>query len=132
MIFPQMYRIRQKFDNTTINDIRKEVLEQLSRLPWNQIQPGHRVAIAAGSRGIANFADILKAIVEFLKSLDARPFIFPAMGSHGRDDERPGTHLLKMLDSSSQDDVHIGDAATSRRQSDGLAPLNALAQRKAG
>ena len=83
MKFPKMYRIRQQFDNTTLNDIRKEVWEQLSKLSWNQIQPGHSVAIAAGSRGIANFAEILKAIVEFLKSLDARPFIFPAMGSHG-------------------------------------------------
>jgi len=83
MKFPKMYRIRQQFDNTTLNDIREEVWEQLSKLSWNKIQPGHSVAIAAGSRGIANFAEILKAIVEFLKSLDARPFIFPAMGSHG-------------------------------------------------
>ena len=78
-----MYRIRQQFDNTTLNDIRKEVLEQLSKLSWNQVQPGHSVAIAAGSRGIANIAEVLKSVVAFFKALDARPFIFPAMGSHG-------------------------------------------------
>jgi hypothetical protein len=50
------------------------------------------------------------------------------MASHGRDDEWPGTHLLKMLDSGSQDDVHVGDTATSRCQSNGLARLDALAQ----
>ena len=41
------------------------------------------MAITGGSRGIANIADILKAVVEHIKSFDAQPFIFPAMGSHG-------------------------------------------------
>jgi hypothetical protein len=78
-----MYRIRQHFDNTSVKDITKTVQEELRQLSWDKIRPGNRVAIAAGSRGIANFGEILKAVVEFLKSLDARPFIFPAMGSHG-------------------------------------------------
>jgi hypothetical protein len=47
------------------------------------VKPGQSVAITAGSRGVANIAVILKAAVEFLKSLGATPFIFPAMGSHG-------------------------------------------------
>jgi hypothetical protein len=59
------------------------VRAELGGLSWSAIQPGHRVAIAAGSRGIADIAEILGAIVEFLKSLDADPFLFPAMGSHG-------------------------------------------------
>jgi hypothetical protein len=83
MNFPKMYRIRQHFDNTAVNDIKKAVWEQLSALSWNQIQPGHCVAIAVGSRGIANIAEIVKSVVEFFKSLHAQPFIFPAMGSHG-------------------------------------------------
>ena len=41
------------------------------------------MAITAGSRGIADIAEILAAIVEFLKSLQADPFLFLAMGSHG-------------------------------------------------
>jgi len=83
MNFPKMYRIRQQFDNTTVSDIRKTVLEQLSGLSWDQIQPGHSVAVAVGSRGMANLAEIIKTVVEFFKSLNAKPFIFPAMGSHG-------------------------------------------------
>jgi uncharacterized protein (DUF362 family) len=83
MNFPKMYRIRQHFDNTTVSDIRKTVLEQLSGLSRDQIQPGHSVAVAVGSRGMANLAEIIKTVVEFLKSLNAKPFIFPAMGSHG-------------------------------------------------
>ena len=41
------------------------------------------MAITAGSRGIANIAAIMRAIVEHLQRLGAQPFIVPAMGSHG-------------------------------------------------
>jgi len=41
------------------------------------------VTITAGSRGIADIAVILKAIVEFLKKLETEPIISPTMGSHG-------------------------------------------------
>ena len=39
--------------------------------------------IGAGSRGIANIARIVKATVEFVRGCGAKPFIVPAMGSHG-------------------------------------------------
>jgi len=78
-----MYHIRQRFDDTRVKDIRATVKTELGGLPWSAIQPGQRVAITAGSRGIADIAEILGAIVEFVKSLDADPFLFPAMGSHG-------------------------------------------------
>jgi len=83
MNLPRMYRIRQRFADAKVKNIRETVRSELDRLSWSAIQPGHRVAITAGSRGIANIAEILGAIVEFLKSLDADPFLFPAMGSHG-------------------------------------------------
>src|SRR5210317_1427516 len=83
MNLPKMYRIRQRFADAKVKDIRETVRSELDRLSWSAIQPGHRVAITAGSRGIADIAEILGAIVEFLKSLDADPFLFPAMGSHG-------------------------------------------------
>ena len=48
-----------------------------------RIAPGDRVAITAGSRGIANIKAIVKAIVDYVKQLGGEPFIVPAMGSHG-------------------------------------------------
>ena len=48
-----------------------------------KIKPGQTVAVTAGSRGIANIQHIIKAAVEHLKRLGARPFIVPSMGSHG-------------------------------------------------
>ena len=83
MNLPKMYRIRQRFDNTKVKDIRETIKAELGGLSWSAIQPGQRVAITGGSRGIAHIAEILGAIVEFLKALEAEPFIFPAMGSHG-------------------------------------------------
>jgi uncharacterized protein (DUF362 family) len=83
MKLPKIYRIRQRFDDTRVKDIREMVRAEMGGLSWSAIQPGHRVAITAGSRGIADIAEILEAIVKFLKSLGPDPFLFPAMGSHG-------------------------------------------------
>ena len=83
MKFPKMYRVRQRFDDTKVEDIGQAVDAELGRLSLTGIKPGQRVAITGGSRGIADIADILKAVVDHIKSFDAQSFIFPAMGSHG-------------------------------------------------
>ncbi len=48
-----------------------------------RLKPGSRVAIGVGSRGIANIATIVRAVVDFWKEAGMQPFLFPAMGSHG-------------------------------------------------
>jgi len=59
-------------------------LSELVDSPFGaRTKPGARVAIGVGSRGISNIATITRAVVDFWKSKGARPFIFPAMGSHG-------------------------------------------------
>jgi len=83
MNFPKMFRVRQSFDRTQAKDIPGTVIEELARLNLHQkVKKGQRVAITAGSRGVANMAIILKSAVEHLRTLGADPFIFPAMGSH--------------------------------------------------
>ena len=42
-----------------------------------------RIAVAVGSRGIASLDLLVKAVCDWLGRQGARPFIFPAMGSHG-------------------------------------------------
>ena len=42
-----------------------------------------RIAVAMGSRGIANIDVLVRGLCHWLKSHGARPFVFPAMGSHG-------------------------------------------------
>jgi len=48
-----------------------------------KLSPGARVAITAGSRGIANYLTILRTAAEFIREHGAEPFLVPAMGSHG-------------------------------------------------
>jgi hypothetical protein len=47
------------------------------------VRRGDSVAVGAGSRGIANIDVVVGAAVRWLLDHGARPFVFPAMGSHG-------------------------------------------------
>jgi hypothetical protein len=83
-IFPRIFRLRQRFDPASIDEVAAEVHGQLSAMNLAQkVRPGQTVAITAGSRGIANIAEITRAVVDHIKQLGAKPFIVPAMGSHG-------------------------------------------------
>jgi hypothetical protein len=78
----QFTKIRQRFDAQAITDIEGAVAQQFSTAKL-RIQPGARIAIASGSRGIANIARITAAVAAAVKAQGGEPFIFPAMGSHG-------------------------------------------------
>jgi hypothetical protein len=84
MPLPKIFRVRQTFESPRLTDVAAAVEAELARLNLaEKLRPGQTVAITAGSRGIANIAAILRAIVEHLQQLGAKPFIVPAMGSHG-------------------------------------------------
>lgn len=78
----QFTKVRQRFDAPAIADVERAVAEQCNAGKL-QIKPGARIAIAAGSRGIANIARITGAVAAAVKAQGGDPFIFPAMGSHG-------------------------------------------------
>jgi hypothetical protein len=84
MTLPMMVKIKQHFDTDSIGDISAAIRSEITRLnPEQVIKPGQRVAITAGSRGICKIAEIIGSLVNELKRIDAKPFIVPAMGSHG-------------------------------------------------
>jgi hypothetical protein len=84
MNYPFMYRIQQRFDTTSIGDVPEAVRRGFSRLDIGKnVQPGQRVAVTAGSRGIDNLTTITATVVECLRNMGLKPFILPAMGSHG-------------------------------------------------
>jgi hypothetical protein len=84
MTFPQMFRIRQKFSRPRVENVAAEVAAQLAGLRLEQrIHRGQSVAITAGSRGIAGIATIVRACADSFRAIGARPFVVPAMGSHG-------------------------------------------------
>ena len=83
---PRMLKARQLFDKGRIekDKIHEAVFAEMSRPELGDyIKPGQRIAITSGSRGVANVGIITKAIADFVKSKGAKPFVVPAMGSHG-------------------------------------------------
>ena len=48
-----------------------------------RVSPGAVIGIAVGSRGICDLATVVRATARHLAEMDAAPFVFPAMGSHG-------------------------------------------------
>lgn len=84
MSLPRMVQTRQVFNHPKVPDVKAAIREELKRKGLNRkIRKGHRIAVTAGSRGIANIADILAAVVEEIRKAGGEPFIVPAMGSHG-------------------------------------------------
>jgi hypothetical protein len=76
--------VRQHFDSHKLSDIPDAVHQTLSASGMAaRLKPGSEVAIGVGSRGIANIDTIVAAAVAWWKGQGMRPFLFPAMGSHG-------------------------------------------------
>ena len=83
---PKMFHAKQTFPREVITpeQILAVVNQQMGQEQFaSLIKPGMNIAITAGSRGIRNVDIITKAVVDFVKSRGANPFIVPAMGSHG-------------------------------------------------
>ena len=78
----QMREVRQSFDDSKIGDIGEHLTAAFAALPLPPLA-GRRIAVTAGSRGIAKITTVTKLIVDFLKDRGANVFIVPAMGSHG-------------------------------------------------
>ncbi|MEE2659761.1 MAG: lactate racemase domain-containing protein [Candidatus Latescibacterota bacterium] len=82
--FPEMIPFRQRFDAQMLEDVVEETRAQLSVSGIEErIEPGKRIAVTGGSRGIANIPEITRTIVDFVRESGGEPFIIPAMGSHG-------------------------------------------------
>ncbi len=80
----QLTKIKQKFPRKRIPGNRlEEYVRQQIRDSGLTFPGGSQIAIAVGSRGIANIARIVKATVDSVKDMGGNPFLVPAMGSHG-------------------------------------------------
>lgn len=82
--FPEMATVKQALFRSQITDIRNAVKTTLKKLnlkrPFNH---GETVAVAVGSRGIHHIGTIVQETIQFLIQIGLKPFIVPAMGSHG-------------------------------------------------
>jgi hypothetical protein len=76
--------VRQQLAREQVQDVSAAVREGLQALPLAQaVQPGDRIAVAAGSRGISCLLPVVQTVVNALKAAGADPFLVPTMGSHG-------------------------------------------------
>ncbi len=81
---PRMVKVRQHFDRPMVEDLPGEIRRQMeSSGVLERVKPGYRVALTAGSRQINNFPLILKEVITIFEEHGCKPFIVPAMGSHG-------------------------------------------------
>jgi len=78
----KMSKYRVAYNREAIANINQTVIQEMDE-SGIQIYPGMKIAIAVGSRGINNLAEIVRSVVSYLKAKGAEPFIVPAMGSHG-------------------------------------------------
>jgi len=82
--YPKLLRIKQKFTPLVVSNIIERIKSEIANLKLDKIiKPNDSIAITAGSRGIADINIITKAVIYELIKLRGKPFIIPAMGSHG-------------------------------------------------
>ena len=145
MALPKMVRIEQHIEAPVVADIPAAVRAELDEIEAGLlVKTSDRIAITGGSRGVANIDIVIKAIADYLKELGARPFVVPAMGSHGgataegqRDvlahygiaEETVGAPIEATMDT-----VEIGRTADglpvlldrNAAEADGIVPLNRI------
>ncbi|MBC8177275.1 MAG: DUF2088 domain-containing protein [Desulfobacteraceae bacterium] len=145
MNYPNMFHIRQVFDAPRIPDIEGALDRELESVRIKSLlKKGARVAITAGSRGVANIDLILRHLVRILKENSAKPFLVPTMGSHGGGTAEGQIEVLKSFNIteesigapiiSSMDVVEIGKSRfgfpvmvdTHTAEADGIIVLNRI------
>src|SRR6202163_3266770 len=76
--------VRDTLEIPAIADVRTAARDALAPvLAAARLRPGARVAITAGSRGIARIEAILRGACDAVRAAGGSPFLVAAMGSHG-------------------------------------------------
>ena len=95
---PEMVKISQNIPNIYIANIEKTIKEQIKKTKLNKrINKGSKVAITVGSRGIDQLSKVIKIIASEVKKIGGKPFIIPAMGSHGGATAKGQEEVLREL-----------------------------------
>jgi hypothetical protein len=79
---PRWRRVAQTIEAPRVDSVADAVAREMRKLD-GRVRQGMSVAVGVGSRGVARLAEIVRAAVGELQRRGARPFIVPAMGSHG-------------------------------------------------
>lgn len=97
----KLYPIQVHSQTPVVGDISKSIEQAVENILQNdrsrRLKPGASIAVTAGSRGIANYVDILRKVVSVLQSKGYLPFVFSAMGSHGRGEAEGQKEVLDSM-----------------------------------
>ena len=81
---PEMYHVKQIFPDTELNDIAEKIDDDFRYDEIaSSVKAGQSIAVLVGSRGICDLNVTVKSTIDNLIRLGTKPFIVPAMGSHG-------------------------------------------------
>lgn len=142
---PELAHMRQIYENDCIQDVRAHLIQQMDlNVPHSGSLLGKRIAITVGSRGIPSLDIVVRTLCDHLKDWGAKPFIVPAMGSHGNGTAEGQNAYLRGLNIteetmgvpilSSMDVVQYGTLKDGTRcycdkyayESDGIVVLNKI------
>jgi hypothetical protein len=85
------------FKRPVIDDVSRAACDEFDMLGLGAGLSGMKVGITAGSRGIRDIAQILRALVGKVRSCGGEPFVLAAMGSHGGGIPSGQIEILKEL-----------------------------------
>lgn len=95
---PRMVKVRQNFYAPQLEDVADAVRKTLNETNvMAKISEGDSVAVAVGSRGLADLPVLVRETVREIKRAGGHPFIVPAMGSHGGATAEGQTDVLHQL-----------------------------------
>ncbi|MEL7555213.1 MAG: DUF362 domain-containing protein [bacterium] len=81
---PKMAKVAQRFQRPKVVNIHGVVNKEFEKTEvLKTLLPGSTVALAVGSRGISGLPELVRTVCDILKNHGFKPFIVPAMGSHG-------------------------------------------------
>lgn len=84
VFLPRGLWVRQHFPAEKLEDPVQALEAEFARPEISGlVKPGMKIAVTAGSRGLAGYVPLLRGLVRLLQAQGAEPFIIPAMGSHG-------------------------------------------------
>ena len=94
---PRMAAVTVEYDGRCVQDVAGTVRREMLACRGIEAVRGKRVALAVGSRGLANLPVLAGTAVRVLQEQGADVFIVPAMGSHGGATDEGQRLLLEHL-----------------------------------
>lgn len=81
---PPLFAVVRNLRDDRLDDPGAEVFRAMDRSGLKaELPAGGEVAIAVGSRGISALPEMVRAVAGWFSARGCRPFVIPAMGSHG-------------------------------------------------